>query len=130
MKLSLSKHERLKSKTQIDKLFEDGKSFNVFPIKVVYSKLTLQDNSVPVKIAVTVSKRNFKRAVDRNLIKRRMREAYRLNKTPFYLQLEDSKSVFVVMFIYIAKEILDYQTIEKSCKTILQRLIRIDVSDQ
>ena len=75
----LGKRERLKSRKQIDNLFAEGKSFAVFPIRVTYSFMPT-DGDALVQIGVTVSKRNFKKAVDRNRIKRLFREAYRLQK--------------------------------------------------
>jgi ribonuclease P protein component len=85
----------------------------------VYLK-KLQDSSVPNQVLVSASKKNFKRAVDRNQLKRRMREAYRLNKHV----LEDSLKEFylVIGYIYVGKEIASYQEIEEKLKQSLLRL--------
>ena len=71
--------EKLKSKKLLDALFSSGKKINGFPIKLVYKPLDFEDDCL-IKVGVSVPKRNFKKAVDRNRIKRLMREAYRLNK--------------------------------------------------
>ncbi len=76
-KMSLSKNERLKSRKSIELLFQEGKSFAKFPIRVVYNLQEPSKDNVPVLFGVSVSKRNFKTAVHRNRIKRLMREAFR-----------------------------------------------------
>ena len=76
---SLSKEERLSWKRYIDQLFAEGQSFVAFPLRVVYLPLEEQMQA-PVSILISVSKKKFKRAVKRNLIKRQVREAYRVRK--------------------------------------------------
>ncbi len=80
---SFKKEERLCSKKIIDKLFSEGESFLVFPLKFVFLKTSLP-SKFPVQTGFSVGKRTFKKAVQRNLIKRKMRETYRLNKHNFY----------------------------------------------
>ena len=79
MRFTYSKDEKLKKRKLIKELFDNGKAATVFPLRVIYLKKDHNGN-FPVQTGVSVSKRNFKRAVDRNRIKRLMREAYRLNK--------------------------------------------------
>ena len=119
-KNSLNKEERLCSRKVIERLFSDGENIFVFPFKVVF----LECSSLsPVQAAFSVSKRNFKLAVTRNLIKRRMREAYRLNKTVLYESVaENSESQLAVMFIYTGKEVRDYSVIEKGMKKAIAKL--------
>lgn len=118
---SFKKEERLCSKKEIDKLFSAGNAFLVYPIKVVFTETEFPEK-FPAKVAFTVSKKLFKKAVRRNLIKRRMREAYRLNK---HLLVSDNfiskKSIF---FIYIGKEIHDFKTIEKAMLRSLANLAK------
>jgi ribonuclease P protein component len=116
---SFQKNERLCSKKIIDKLFEEGRSFFVFPLKIVYLETPLPTGN-NVQAAFTVGKRNFKRAVQRNLLKRRMREAYRLNKH----QLVDGagEKQFAVFFIYTGKTILEYKQIETAVKKGIKKL--------
>ncbi|MDP4184290.1 MAG: ribonuclease P protein component [Bacteroidota bacterium] len=124
------KAERLCSLTLIGKLFPDGKTFLVYPVKVVWIPIEKQDG-FPAQIVFSVSKRNFKRAVKRNLIKRRMKEAYRLNKNSFYssLNLPEDKAL-AIMMIYVGKEILPYEKISRSMQKALDRLIEKTSPDQ
>jgi len=113
MKLTLNKHERLKSRKLIDELFAKGSAIDAYPIKLVFKEINAEQSPhSPILFGVTVSKKKFKRAVDRNLIKRRLRESFRINKTELYEQMIKKDKRLAMMAIYIAKEILDYQTIE------------------
>ncbi len=112
---SFPKSERLSKRNSIQELFSKGSSFYVFPFKVLALK-NLQ-SGVPHQVLFSVSKRNFKRAVDRNLIKRRLKEAYRLNKS----QLLESPKLQIA-YIYTAKEILDFQQIQEKLKETFKRL--------
>lgn len=123
-KNTLGKHERLKSRKLINELFENGNSFHHFPFKIVYKSITNDKESFPVKFAVSVSKRNFKLAVDRNRIKRKIREAYRLNKLSLYNTLHKSDQNIALFVIYTANEELDYNRLNKEIDLILQKLIK------
>lgn len=118
--LSFRKNERLCSKKIIDKLFAQGNSVFVFPVKIVYLETELP-SEYPVQAAFSVGKRNFKRAVQRNLIKRRMREAYRLNKSKFYEEIGEKQ--VAVFFIFTGKTILEYQQIETAIKKGMKKLL-------
>jgi ribonuclease P protein component len=112
---------RLKSRKQISGLFESGKTFNAFPVKGIW--LTLKkEETLPLQVAFTVPKRNFKRAVDRNLLKRRMREAFRLNKTHLEQHCLKENICSDIMFVYTSKTITDYKIIEKGIKTLLKEI--------
>ena len=120
LKATFTKEERLTSKTIIKELFDKGSSFALYPFKILYTtKATAEASSV--KVIFTVPKRAFKKAVDRNFIRRRMREAYRLNKQSFYSQLLPQN--LSICFIYIAKEKNEYNFVEKKIKLALQKLI-------
>lgn len=124
---SFGKEERLCSKKVIDKLFSEGESFLSFPYKVVYLKTTLPTDRL-VQVAFTVSKKSFKKAVQRNLIKRRMREAYRLNK---HLLLNDSlENQWAIFIIFIGKEIPVYALFDQSTKKALKKLSKIIASEK
>ena len=80
VKNTLGKHEKLKSRKQIDGLFANAQAFTAFPVKVIFTITDSVADGAPVQIGVTASARNFKHAADRNRIKRLLREAYRLQK--------------------------------------------------
>lgn len=122
---TLTKNERLSSRKLIEKLFADGGSFLIYPFKVVWMDFDLE-TEYPAQFGITVSKKNFKRAVQRNRIKRLGREAYRLNKHILYTKLPTTGKTRAFMFIYIARDILTFQQIEDKIILILQRLSRID----
>jgi ribonuclease P protein component len=116
------KEERLSSQKIIGELFISGESFLAYPLKVVFLK-TDSTQAFPVQAAFTVSKRNFKRAVDRNLLKRRMREAYRLNKSGFYEELTAKELHIAVMFVFIGKDMIEFPIIEKAMISAFKKVL-------
>ena len=118
---SFKKEERLCSKKVIDKLFEAGCSFLVYPLKVNYFITPLPTN-FRAQAAFTVSKKLYKKAVHRNLIKRRMRESYRLNKSLLYSMPYKKQVVF--FFIYVEKKITDYRIVETAMIKALKRIAK------
>ncbi len=123
-KYTFKKSERLKSQKVITRIFNrEGKSFSVFPIRVIWLETPI-DSVFPAQATFSVSKKKFKKAVDRNRIKRLMREAYRLNKSKFYESLIAQEKHGAIMFIYLANEILDFETLESKMKQTLKRLRR------
>lgn len=121
-RFTFHKEERLCSQKIIGELFTSGESFLAYPFKVVFMK-TEPAQSYPALAAFTVSKRNFKRAVKRNLLKRRMREAYRLNKPTLYDELEAKNLHIVLMFVYVGKDIAEYPAIEKGILSAFKKLL-------
>jgi ribonuclease P protein component len=120
---SYSKIEKLKSRKLTEGLFANGRSFTVFPLKVFYL-LPGEKLDFYVKTGVGASGRNFKRAVDRNSIKRLLREAYRTEKLPLHNYLQ-ANSVQVAMFIlYVDKVLPTYGTIKAKMPVLMQRLIK------
>lgn len=118
MSFSLKKHEILKSKKNIEELFKNGSSFFLYPYKVFYLPNAKTENN---QILFSVSKKYFKKAVDRNLLRRRMREAYRLNKSILTDEHCDSLSISIAL-IYISKLKLPFTDIENKLKQVLVRL--------
>ena len=114
---------RLKSKKIIDKLFLEGKSYFSYPVKLVYLPLKDKDGEYGMQYTVSVSKRIFKKAVDRNRVKRQMREAIRLN-LPIGVDVESS-SFLAMMFIYVGKEKLAYKTIENGVIKLSSKISRL-----
>ena len=119
-RFGLSKAERLKSRKQIDRLFAGGKGFSVFPIRVTY--LFSKGEESEVKMGVTVSKRNFKKANDRNRIKRLLREAYRLQKEELQTLVKAQQKSAAVFFIYTGKTIAPFQEITIAMAKCLKKL--------
>lgn len=119
---TLHKEERLSSQKLIGELFTSGESFLSYPLKVVFLKTEIPQ-TYPVQAAFTVSKRNFKRAVKRNLLKRRMREAYRLNKPGLYPEITQKNLHLAVMFVYIGKDIAEFPAIEKAMISAFKKML-------
>ena len=117
------KAERLHSKSKIEQLFSKGQHFTIFPLKVVYLRQDLKEAGNVNQVLITVPKKNFKRAVDRNLLKRRIREAYRLNK--HLITLSGTDFYLLIGYIYVGREVQKYQEIEKKLKLSLLRLNKI-----
>src|SRR5690606_7555995 len=115
IKYSFGKKERLKSKKSIKELFSKGSSFFLYTFKVLY--LPASNDSETNQALIAVSTRSFKKAVHRNKTKRRIREAYRLNKHSLA-----SDPPLHIGLVYVGKEILPYQVIESKLKLILLRL--------
>ncbi len=115
VKFTFKKSERLSSKKEIQELFKNGSSFYLHPFKIITLPST---DSTAHQVLFTVPKRNFKKAVDRNLLKRRMREAYRLHKH----LLSTEPQVLRIAYIYTSKEILDYASIAKPLEQSLSRI--------
>ena len=119
MRFTFGKEEKLKSKKQIEQLFAEGKAVKDFPILMKFLKVDVND--FPVKAAFSVPKRNFKLAVERNRIKRLLRETYRLNK---HILLNNVDENYVVMFIYTDKTEWKYAELEEKMISVLNKFIK------
>ncbi len=125
MKYTFKKEEKLKSRKLIEQLFLEGKKITAFPILLVHLEIE-HLSKYKIQASFTVPKRRFKRAVDRNRIKRLMHESYRLQKYLVQeLQEEKSNNKSVFMFVYIGKEEMDYTTIETSINKLLQEFKKL-----
>lgn len=129
-----NKAEKLKSRKRIDRVFKEGKSFSVYPFKIFYllgpaSASTLGSGAgelspSPVQAGFGASSRFFKKAVDRNRIKRLGREAYRLQKAPLITHLQGKGLSMAVFFIYTGKDLPDYSLVTQKIGVALQKLIK------
>jgi len=120
---SYNQFEKLKRRKQIELLFAKGKSISAFPVKVFY--LPVDHTPVhPVQVGVGVSARNFKKAVDRNTIKRRMREAYRLHKLPLHEQLVAQQKNVAVFILWIDKQLPTTAALQDLMPTVIEKLIK------
>ncbi len=118
---TLTKDERLRKKQIIEDLFSTGKTFHIYPFTVVW-KNTEHDSVSPAQVLFSVSKKKFRKAVDRNKIKRLLREAYRKNKDHLYKTLNKSGNKCVFAIVYTGNEILPYIEIEQKIISVLKRL--------
>ncbi len=119
---TLGKNERLKSRKLIEQLFHKGKSFSVFPLKIFY---TLTDGEYALQFGVGVSNKNFKKAADRNRIKRLVRESYRLQKMSVQEKLKLQNRRMSVFFIYAGKELPGFDLLKQKVAVALKRLLSI-----
>ena len=120
MRFTFKKEEKLKSKKLIEQLFEQGSILKKFPLRMVYLKVEL-GSDYAVKAGFSVSKRKFKHAVDRNKIKRLMRECYRKNKHTLYQNIEEE---YILMFTYIDEKEHKYVDIEEKMIHLMMKLIQ------
>lgn len=117
------KDEKLCSQKLMGDLFLTGNSFLSYPLRIVWKIQEVLPSDSPVQAGFSVPKKLFKHAVDRNTLKRRMRESYRLHKSELNNQLNQSEKRLALMFVYIAKEELPYAKIESSAIKAIGKII-------
>lgn len=118
MDFNYPKNEKLKSRKTIGSLFSEGKSVSKFPLRLVYAPLT--DSDEKIQFGVSVSKKHFKNATDRNYFKRVLRECYRLNKHLIHNHLDKP---YAFMFFYQTKDRLTYQEINEKTVQLFEKWI-------
>jgi ribonuclease P protein component len=119
---SYKKKEKLKSRKQLEALFTAGKMFIVFPLKIFYKEVELQNNSL--KTGVGTSRKNFRKAVDRNRIKRLLREAYRMEKPRLLNYLAQNKKQIALFFLYVDKSLPEYDLLKEKMQQAIDKLIK------
>ncbi|MDZ4749129.1 MAG: ribonuclease P protein component [Saprospiraceae bacterium] len=130
VRYTLSRPERLSSLKAIEKLFKEGQSLAKYPVRLVWLEVVEPEQSPsPVQVMFSVSKKKFSRAVDRNRIKRLMREGYRLNKPDLYISLQAGKCYHLAL-IYSSMDILDHVVIQKSIIQAFERWLKELLKDQ
>ncbi|MDI1254684.1 MAG: ribonuclease P protein component [Flavobacterium sp.] len=116
------KHEKLKSKSAIDLLFSKGTSVSKYPLRLVYAAADFgHEEGQKVKLGVSVSKKNFKKAVDRNYFKRVLRETYRLNKN---LLSENLDEPYIFMLFYQTKDRLQFEEINTKTVQLFEKFAK------
>lgn len=123
--LTFRKEERICRKIEIDKLFNRGgsRSMAAFPVRLVYLKTDAEAGVPDVRVLVSVSKKCFKRAVKRNRVKRQLREAFRLNKSILYEQLEQQEgTALLIALIWIDDKLWPTSEVEKKVVNLMHRL--------
>jgi ribonuclease P protein component len=113
------KQDKLKSRKAIDEVFSKGKNFSHYPLKVIWLPCNKQ---TVLQAAVGVSSRNFKKAVDRNRIKRLLRESYRLQKNSLYDYLKEHNKSMSIFFLYVGKELPMYDLVFEKMGSAIKRL--------
>jgi ribonuclease P protein component len=123
---TLGKSDKLKSAKAIEQLFKEGKSFSVFPFRVLYLQVPAADKELKFNLqtAFSVSKKYFKKAVDRNRIKRLMREAWRLQKSVLVNSVNKGGKDVKVFIIYTGNELPEYDLVFEKTAAIIKRLIK------
>jgi len=119
MKATYSKKEKLKSKKLIEQLFTEGQSVSSYPLRLVFLKTDFNEKVI-AKTGVSVSKKNFKKAVDRIRIKRLLREVYRLNKTYYFNNITTQ---YALMILYIGKNIPTYTELEQPMNKLFEKFV-------
>ena len=123
--LTLSKEERLCSRTLIDRLFNGGgsRSMTAFPLRMVYLKVDREPHAPQVQMMVSVPKRCFKRAVKRNRVKRQVREAFRKQKTALLARLEvETGQQLILAFIWLDVKLYDSKAVEQRVGNLIERV--------
>lgn len=125
-KYNFCKEERICNEIHISRLFEQGESFICYPVRVVWMEST-ETNAKPVMILVSVSRKKMRHAVDRNRVKRLIREAYRLNKKTLSKKAEEAGKSISICFIWLPVEAVDFKKVEKKIIEALGRIsLKID----
>lgn len=116
-----SKEERICNEIEITRLFEQGESFICYPVRVVWLE-DKEETSKIVKVLISVSKKKLRHAVDRNHVKRLVREAYRLNKTVFVNTIAETKISLSICFIWLPSDLVDFKKVDRKMTDALARI--------
>lgn len=124
---TLGKNNKLKSTKVIEQLFKQGKSFSIFPFRIIYlfKEIELPGSENKLQTAFSISKKYFKKATDRNRVKRLMREAWRLQKNILEEKSKATGKNMMVFLIYTGNELPEYDVVFEKTLTIIKRLIKI-----
>jgi ribonuclease P protein component len=118
---TFSSEERIKSRKLLEKLYQEGEQIKNFPYRLKYLKVAF-DSGAQVQIVVSIPKRNVKKAVKRNRLRRQIKEVYRLNKADLLSQFKDKEKGLALFLIYTGKENQQYEYLESKLKELLEKL--------
>jgi len=122
---SFTKGERLCGIKAVSELFSGGRTINLPPLRIIYRVMPADEAFLPVRVMISVPKRHFRKAVDRNLIRRRIREAWRKNKMPLTEMISVSGRRIEVAIIWNDTVIIPFDETEKAVKEVMGRLTRL-----
>ncbi len=117
----LSAEERLKSRAAIEAVFKGAESEKAYPLRLVFRYVDVVEGQPPARIGFVAPKRAFRRAHDRNFVKRRMREAYRLQKVDLYASLRERQRAIEGMLIFTGRELPDQALLHRTWRKLLRR---------
>ena len=121
VRYTFTQDERLKREQHIETLFRTGKAFSVFPLRVLWLPLPRAETAAPVQAGFSAPKKKFRRANDRNRVKRLLREAWRLQKNELYETLSPDTGLHL-FFIFTATELPEYNTVSEAVKKAIDKL--------
>lgn len=121
-KYTFGKQERLKSSLAIQELLKEGQVISVYPFKIFWKNSGDPKQLSPVRTAVLVPKKKFRRAVDRNLMKRRIREVYRQNKTLIYEPLQNKKQGILLVILFLSDDFISFDRLNSGIRDVLGKL--------
>lgn len=119
----LYKYEKLCSRTAINNVFQSGKSAICYPLRAAFS--IVEANETPAKFLITIPKKKIRKAVNRVLLRRRIREAYRLNRNILIPKLQEHEVSLNVAFVYLSDEISDYAHINDKMQVLLEKIVNL-----
>ena len=126
MKNTLSKSDRLTNPVAISQIYDKGKHLNYFPFKIVWLK---EVGGAGLKVVFSVPKRKFKRAVDRNQIKRKLRDTYRKHKHEVQKAVENKNTRVSLFLVYLGKDIPPSEIVDDKINVLLKRLTK-EITDK
>ncbi len=120
--LGFSKKEHLTGETRIKKLLSEGDSFVVYPLRIVFTKRLAVQKEANVRVLFSVPKKRFKHAVDRNKIKRQLRESYRKNKSTLFENINNNNNALDIAVLYISNDFYRFESLNKKIQEALTKI--------